>query len=91
LCDVTNARLKDVHKYFKEVKKLIPDHKSTNPDVFIYDFCNKLQFPHEINNISQEIMKNINSWGLIDGKNPRTIAGVSILIGVNLYNQKKEN
>lgn len=43
LCEVTGAKVKEVHRYFKEAKKVIPEHKSTNPKVFVNNFCNKLQ------------------------------------------------
>lgn len=79
-----------MHKFFKEAKKVIPEHKSTNPKVFVNNFCNKLKLAQETNNYSQDIAEKIQDHGIIDGKNPRTIASVSIFIGVWLAAQDSQ-
>jgi len=64
--------LKFVRKYIEEE---IP---TLDPVKYCLNFADKLQLSVEIINAANELVNKIQAMGLMDGKNPRTIAAVAI-------------
>ncbi len=51
----------------------------------VRQYCNKLELPPNIAEASREVAEKVCNIGVIDGRNPSTVATASILHAVNLF------
>jgi transcription initiation factor TFIIIB Brf1 subunit/transcription initiation factor TFIIB len=98
-CVVPNLTERIVKKAFNSIKREIAvmedekefiDAEKNYIQTFIGE--NEEKYSHKI--LAYQIIDNINNTGLLEGKNPKTIAGLSLLLSYKLlndnFNDKKE-
>jgi len=94
LCSATGVRKRDVSRLYSKIKKLKLTKKDGGPStkkdkknkteilpqsaVFMDRFCSSLQVPRTAANAATEIVKRVARRGLLEGKQPQTIAGAAI-------------
>jgi transcription initiation factor TFIIB len=82
---------KSVSKCFNAIKNIIndtPDIKPVNIIGLVKNFDQKLEVDKEMNNLSIDICEKVCKSGVIEGRNPVTIASACILIANNLLQKK---
>jgi len=91
LCTATGIRKRDVSRLYSKIKKLKLHKSGKKPKVskspslpqsavFMDRFCSQLQLPRGPTNYATEIAKRVAARGLLEGKQPQTIAGAAIFI-----------
>ena len=86
----TGVSQNDIKKCYMIVKSLLKV-PSTHPKIFVGNIASKLKLESHLTNAATDIATKISDLGIVDGKNPRTIAAVSLYISLSLSNdaQKK--
>jgi len=82
--NVTGVSLKDIKSAYKFVKKHVDYISHMDPPKYCSNFCSKLNLPTEISSMAYKIAENIKHKGLLDGRNPRTIAATAIYMAIQL-------
>jgi len=91
LCTATGIRKRDVSRLYSKIKKLKLHKSGKKPRVsksqsvpqsavFMDRFCSQLQIPRGPTNYATEIAKRVATRGLLEGKQPQTIAGAAIFM-----------
>jgi len=91
LCTATGIRKRDVSRLYSKIKKLKLHKSGKKPKVskspslppsavFMDRFCSQLQIPRGPTNWATEITKRVAQRGLLEGKQPQTIAGAAIFM-----------
>jgi len=91
LCTATGIRKRDVSRLYSKIKKLKLHKSGKKPKVaksqslpqsavFMDRFCSQLQIPRGPTNYATEIAKRVAQRGLLEGKQPQTIAGAAIFM-----------
>ena len=88
---VEEKRIKKAYNYIKTVvvNSLSPEELNSTTINYIRSFCEANNENNKFINLASDISKNINDSLLLEGRNTRTIAGISLLIATKLI--KPEN
>ena len=87
---------RDIKKAFKSIKKYIIDNLDEENIIQIENNLVRIyigddQDKYDVKMLSFEIIKNINDNALLEGIQPKTISGLSLLLSYKLLNQKNNN
>lgn len=96
ICTLTSISKKDLGKCFKAIEKLLQAEgtnapsgasqdqyvptKATNAAELMIRFCNRLALPQKIVSACQELAKNAQAAGTLDGRSPISIAAAGIYL-----------
>ena len=102
-----NVTERQIKKAYNKIKLDIPDkiddendndNKEPEDDKFykveknyIGEYCAANQIKYESKILAWEIIKNINHNNMLEGKSPRTVAGLSLLLSYRLLNDNSDN
>jgi len=93
IIQLLNLEKKDVMRCYSSIKSVLQVYNQTtvtqNIIGLVRSYCSKLNLPPKISESSKEIAEKICTIGLIDGRNPSTVATASILHAVNLFRYEK--
>lgn len=105
ICTLTTIPKKDLGKAFKALEKILQAEgtstpggamqdqyvptKATNAAELMIRFCNKLSLPQKIVSACQELAKNAQRAGTLDGRSPISIAAAGIYLVSALFNCPK--
>ena len=80
--NVPEAKIKKAYNHIKKVvvNVLTVEQQNDTLETYIRDFCNNNKERYEYKNLAIKIAKNINEKGFLEGKNTKTIAGLSLFI-----------
>jgi transcription initiation factor TFIIB len=88
--NITGQPKDEMKRCYNIIKRDIPEFTYTKPEKFVPGFCDKLGLTLITREAATKIAEKISTEGYIDGKNPRTVAGVSIFVAAYLSpNEKK--
>ena len=103
-CNVTERQIK---KAYNKIKFDIPDKIDDDNDNdnnekeddefykveknYIGEYCAANQIRYESKLLAWEIAKDINNNNILEGKSPRTVAGLSLLLSYRLLNDNSDN
>jgi len=90
ISNATNVNIKDLTNSYKFVKQYIDYVPHMEPAKYGNNFASKLNLPQEIINAANEVISKIMNKGLIDGRNPRTIASAAIYMVTQLTSDHKK-
>jgi transcription initiation factor TFIIB len=91
ISNATHVDIKDLRNAYKFVKQYIDYVPHMEPTKYGHNFASKLNLPSEIVNASTEVINRIMKKGLIDGRNPRTIASAAIYMVTQLTPDHKRS
>ena len=95
IIQILNLKKNDVMRCYASIKAVLNvDNQTTvtqNTLGLVRQYCNKLGLPPNIAEASREIAEKLCTIGLIEGRNPSTVATASILHATNLYRYEKTN
>ncbi|ETO31592.1 general transcription factor IIB-like protein, partial [Reticulomyxa filosa] len=104
LCQEFQTTTADVKKVHTEIKKqqaagriVMPKasrtfNRESTAEIYALRYCNELKLPfHTVGRNIQEIVKNIEKFGLLSGKQPTTIAAVAVYLGSAVLDEEKLN
>lgn len=94
IAQMFNVKESKIKKAFNHIKKVVSnaltiEQQNSVLENYITDFCNSNGINedyYEFKSLAITIAKNINESGLLDGKNTKTIAGLSLYIATKLEN-----
>ena len=87
---------REITKACNYIKECIPDNTSEEELIkfeqnFIHLYIGKNQEKYDAKMLAYEIIKKINKNSLLEGKNPKTVAGLSLLLSFKLLNENIDN
>ena len=84
-------RIKKAYNYIKTVvvNSLSPEELNSTTTNYIHSFCEVNNENNNFINLASDISKNINDSCILEGRNTRTIAGISLLIATKLITPEK--
>ena len=90
---VEEKKIKKAYNYIKTVvvNSLSPEQLNETISNYIRTFCEVNKEKYIYKNLSQEISKKINDSCILEGRNTRTITGISLLIASKLVKTEKVN
>ena len=90
---VEEKRIKKAYNYIKTVvvNSLSPEELNSTTTNYIRSFCEANNENNNFINLASDISKNINDSCILEGRNTRTIAGISLLIASKLIIPEKIN
>ena len=90
---VEEKRIKKAYNYIKTVvvNSLSPEELNSTTTNYIHSFCEVNNENNNFINLASDISKNINDSCILEGRNTRTIAGISLLIASKLIIPEKIN
>ena len=90
---VEEKRIKKAYNYIKTVvvNSLSPEELNSTTTNYIRSFCEANNENNNFINLASDISKNINDSYILEGRNTRTIAGISLLIASKLIIPEKIN
>ena len=90
---IEEKRIKKAYNYIKTVvvRSLSPEQLNETINNYIRSFCEGKGENYTFINLASQISKNINDSALLEGRNTRTITGISLLIASKLIKPDKIN
>ena len=84
--NVGETQIKKAYNHIKKVvvSVLTVEQQNNTLENYIRDFCNNYKEGFEYKMLAIEIAKNINGKGFLEGKNTKTIAGLSLFLAMKL-------
>jgi len=84
--DVPEAKIKKAYNHIKKVvvNVLTIEQQNNTLENYIKAFCSNNNERYEYKDLAIKISKNINEKGFLEGKNTKTIAGLSLFIAMKL-------
>ena len=90
---IEEKKIKKAYNYIKTVvvNSLSPEQLSNTINTYIRSFCEENGENNNFIKLASDIAKNINETSLLEGRNTRTITGISLVIASKLIKTKKLN
>ena len=91
--NIDEKRIKKAYNYIKTVvvNSLSPEQLNDTINNYIRSFCEENGENNTFIQLASDIAKNINESGLLEGRNTRTITGISLLLASKLVQAAKLN
>ena len=91
--NIDEKRIKKAYNYIKTVvvNSLSPEQLNDTINNYIRSFCEENGENNTFIQLASDIAKNINESGLLEGRNTRTITGISLLLASKLVQTTKLN
>ena len=90
---IEEKKIKKAYNYIKTVvvNSLSPEQLSNTINTYIRSFCEENGENNNFIKLASDIAKNINETSLLEGRNTRTITGISLVIASKLIKTEKLN
>ena len=84
--NIPETKIKKAYNHIKKVvvNVLTVEQQNDTLETYIRDFCNNNNEKYEYKMLAIKIAKNINESGLLEGRNTKTIAGLSLFLASKL-------